>query len=63
VELLPLKPSGFPQRYYVNSRTFVTESGFRFRSGAFIGLGSCTPVKRLWPVASVLVRLGLVHAR
>jgi len=42
---------------------FVTESGFRFRSGAFIGLGRRTPVKRLWPVTSILVRVGLVHAR
>jgi hypothetical protein len=49
--------------YYVNSRTFVTESGFRFRSGAFIGLGGRTPVKRLWPVTSILVRVSLVHAR
>ena len=46
-----------------NSRTFVTESGFRFRSGAFIGLGRRTPVKRLWPVTSILVRVSLVHAR
>jgi hypothetical protein len=41
----------------------VTESGFRFRSGAFIGLGRRTPVKRLWPVTSILVRVSLVHAR
>ena len=41
----------------------MTESGFRFRSGAFIGLGRRTPVKRLWPVTSILVRVSLVHAR
>ena len=53
----------FTAHCYTNSPTFVTESGFRFRSGAFIGLGRRTPVKRLWPVTSILVRVSFVHAR
>jgi hypothetical protein len=53
----------FMEHYYVNSRTFVTESGFRFRRGVVIRLGRRTPVKRLWPVTSILLRVSLVHAR